>query len=771
VLDNQIAMRLGNWVSSTGVAGYHGADYEYHGTDNPLLGAIVVDNGGTGYHAEGNWVSSTWVGGFYGADYHYHAAGQLPPDTTIVDNTAADFSLVGNWIASNSVKGHEGEDYLYHAANAESPDAMIVDNGDALFAVTGEWVNSTGVGGYQGEDYLYHAANGMPSGLIVIDNTDPRSYAEGAWSHSNSVRGYEGEDYRYRPKGAGDNRYVWGMQGVEPGEYRLYARWTSHSNRASNARYTIIHAAGTEAAQVNQRINGGTWQLLTTVMLTGAEGERVMLSDLADNYVIADAIALLPVDAPANSASWTFAVSEAVQGELYARWTAHSNRATNAVYTVHHHGGTTQVEVDQTVNGGSWQPLGEFTLSADGHNRVVLTDQANGYVIADAVKFVPENAQDNRAVWKPVLQAEERLAVYAKWTAHENRASNAQYKIWHAEGVSTVSVDQRKNGGQWQLLGTWSMHPDQSHRIELSDRADGYVIADAIALVPEGAQPNRASWTPTLAESGDYDIYARWTSNSNRASHASYTIHHAGGETTVVVNQQQSSQKWNHLGRFVLYPEQGHRVVLTDQADGYVIADAVSFVPAGNVPVMSWEAQGIDRQAYEVYARWTAHSNRAVDARYTVHDVSGHDTYEVNQKIRGGQWNLLGVHTLESGSKIELSGLASGYVVGDAVLLIPVAQTGEDYQWKPDVPVDGLYRVSVRWPAANHHAEQATWHISSGLDYRTVTVNQRLRGGEWVELGEVYVQAQEGIDIRLSGRAEGALAADAVRLEWLAAQP
>jgi hypothetical protein len=186
---------------------------------------------------------------------------------------------------------------------------------------------------------------------------------------------------------------------------------------------------------------------------------------------------------------------------------------------------------------------------------------------------------------------------------------------------------------------------------------------------------------------------------------------------------------------------------------------------------MSWEAQGIDRQAYEVYARWTAHSNRAVDARYTVHDVSGHDTYEVNQKIRGGQWNLLGVHTLESGSKIELSGLASGYVVGDAVLLIPVAQTGEDYQWKPDVPVDGLYRVSVRWPAANHHAEQATWHISSGLDYRTVTVNQRLRGGEWVELGEVYVQAQEGIDIRLSGRAEGALAADAVRLEWLAAQP
>jgi RHS repeat-associated protein len=56
-------------------------------------------------------------------------------------------------------------------------------------------------------------------------------------------------------------------------------------------------------------------------------------------------------------------------------------------------------------------------------------------------------------------------------------------------------------------------------------------------------------------------------------------VHHAGGASTVTVNQQQNGGIWVLLGGFELAPGQGHRVVLSDAAAGsYVIADAVRFV-------------------------------------------------------------------------------------------------------------------------------------------------------------------------------------------------
>jgi hypothetical protein len=46
--------------------------------------------------------------------------------------------------------------------------------------------------------------------------------------------------------------------------------------------------------------------------------------------------------------------------------------------------------------------------------------------------------------------------VYARWAAHENRASNTPFAIVHAAGATTVNRDQRTSGGQWVLLGTFT---------------------------------------------------------------------------------------------------------------------------------------------------------------------------------------------------------------------------------------------------------------------------------------------------------------------------
>ena len=100
----------------------------------------------------------------------------------------------------------------------------------------------------------------------------------------------------------------------------------------------------------------------------------------------------------ANSFTWTPTVPVAGSYRVYARWVAGTDRATNATYQVTHSSGTTPVVVDQQQRDGEWVLLGTFNAApGQGHN-VRLTDNANGLVVADAVKFIPANANTVYAV-------------------------------------------------------------------------------------------------------------------------------------------------------------------------------------------------------------------------------------------------------------------------------------------------------------------------------------------------------------------------------------
>jgi parallel beta-helix repeat protein len=63
--------------------------------------------------------------------------------------------------------------------------------------------------------------------------------------------------------------------------------------------------------------------------------------------------------------------------------------ASNAKYSVVHSTGTSNwIEVDQTTTRNEWIQLGNFTFDDSSRQGIVLNDNANGYVIADAVKLV-----------------------------------------------------------------------------------------------------------------------------------------------------------------------------------------------------------------------------------------------------------------------------------------------------------------------------------------------------------------------------------------------
>jgi hypothetical protein len=86
------------------------------------------------------------------------------------------------------------------------------------------------------------------------------------------------------------------------------------------------------------------------------------------------------------------------------------------------------------------------------------------------------------ATWRPTIYVTGTYDVYARWVDAGNRASDAPYTINHSAGSDTVDKDQRTNGCDWQLLGTYDFNAGTAGSIVLTDDADGLVIADGIKL-------------------------------------------------------------------------------------------------------------------------------------------------------------------------------------------------------------------------------------------------------------------------------------------------
>ena len=80
-------------------------------------------------------------------------------------------------------------------------------------------------------------------------------------------------------------------------------------------------------------------------------------------------------------------VIQAGDWEVFVRYTSGPSKATNAPYTIYG-SSTSTVRVNQQTGGGTWYSLGIHSFDAGG-TIIELTDDANGNVIADAIKLVP----------------------------------------------------------------------------------------------------------------------------------------------------------------------------------------------------------------------------------------------------------------------------------------------------------------------------------------------------------------------------------------------
>ncbi len=280
----------------------------------------------------------------------------------------------------------------------------------------------------EARDEINARIQGSGGSATIIDNNDSGFSTTGSWATS-SGSGFYGTNSLWASTGGASATATWSAT-LAPGNYDVYAWWVSGSNRASNAPYQVNHLNGSSTVTANQTSNGGQWNLLGSYAFDGSSS--VVLSDSANNSVVsADAVRFVFTSgleyiadnadsgysassnwitssstagyygsnydyrltaSTSDAASWSLNLPATGSYQVFARWTAGSNRATSAPYIVSHAGGNTTVTQNQQQNNGTWVSLGTYTFNSGTSTRVMLScwTSSGTVVIADAIKLVPQ---------------------------------------------------------------------------------------------------------------------------------------------------------------------------------------------------------------------------------------------------------------------------------------------------------------------------------------------------------------------------------------------
>jgi hypothetical protein len=79
------------------------------------------------------------------------------------------------------------------------------------------------------------------------------------------------------------------------------------------------------------------------------------------------------------------------------------------------------------------------------------------------------------------LSAPGEYDVYLWWTEWPSRNAAIPVEVTHAGGIASSTIDQRTNGGKWNLAGTWTF--GTSATVKIKSLGGGTTCADAVRFV------------------------------------------------------------------------------------------------------------------------------------------------------------------------------------------------------------------------------------------------------------------------------------------------
>jgi hypothetical protein len=131
-----------------------------------------------------------------------------------------------------------------------------------------------------------------------------------------------------------------------------------------------------------------------------------------------------------------------------------------------------------------------------------------------------------------------------------------------------------------------------------------------------------AEWIPDIPEKGMYAVYVSYQTTENSTEDAHYTVYHAGGVTSFLVNQTMYGGSWLYLGHFNYDAglNQHGKVLLSNfsqEKNRIVTADAVKFGGGmGNIAVNAGNNNGNNNENYDIQPSTSNFPRFAEGAKY-----------------------------------------------------------------------------------------------------------------------------------------------------------
>jgi extracellular elastinolytic metalloproteinase len=368
--------------------------------------------------------------------------------------------------------------------------------------------------------------------------------------------------------------------------------------------------------------------------------------------------------AGANSATWTFDDLSDGEYQVFTRWIAFTNRATNAPYSIFD-GGTPEgaqlvnqrlAPVGEELGGFTWQSLGTFQISS-GTLVVRLGDNANGLVVADAVRIVA-GAVVPQIPEMDVAGSGRSIGTLDEAPSFDDGTDFGTVAMASSSSTRTFTI---ANSGNVDL------HLLGSPRVEiLGDHPDDFsVLVQPSAVIGAGFEST-------------FEIMFHPQETGSRRAMIS------------IANDDNSEQPYTFAIRGTGGSQGPAQFTIDDTASGYrtigawtTNANTSSFggqyhaFGAGQGGEQStWRFTNLAPGQYDVLTTWVPFGNRATNAPFTIADGNvSQNTLLVNQQqapdgvsADGVEWQMLTSLFVTTGElKVSLSNAANGFVIADAV--------------------------------------------------------------------------------------------------------
>ncbi len=333
--------------------------------------------------------------------------------------------------------------------------------------------------------------------------------------------------------------------------------------------------------------------------------------------------------------------------EVFMQWSSSGNRASNVPVDINHDGGTTTVTVDQTTGGGVMTSLGTFTFTASTGSVTIRTTGANGYVIADAVKFVETGS---------VAPAVSITQSGGSTDVAEGGAADTYDIVLTTDPADSVDVTVTADAqSEVSLDGT---NFASSQVLTFTDRTAQTVTVRAIDdAVDEGN--HTSTLTHAITTTNDPTDYP----TSMSISDVTVNITDDDGPIEIIVDNQDSANVTMIGDWGVASAKPGF--IGTDYHHDKNIDKGKTFTFTPDITVSG---------TYDVYMQWSADANRATNVVVGIFYDGDNDVVVVDQTTNGGQWNLLGTYDFVAtmGYVRIYTNETNGYVIADAIRLVEV---------------------------------------------------------------------------------------------------